>query len=175
VTEQVILPGAVPPAASEPVTVTVAPAGTFTVTLVNPANPAVLLTDTGGQGPLFDATGTMNQLRVQDTRNTYPGWYVTGQVTDFTAPASTPAGHIPGDMLGWFPSGTVQGGAALGPSVAPDGPGLGTTPGLLASAVAGSGPGTSTLGADLDLLIPPGTPVGVYSATLTLTVVPVQP
>jgi hypothetical protein len=173
-TEQVILPDAVPPATSESVRVTVAPVGTFTVALVNPANPAVPLTETG-QGPPFAAIGTMNQLQIQDTRNTCPGWYVTGQVTDFTAPASAPAGDIPGNMLGWIPTGTVQGGAVLGPPVNPDCPGLGTIPALLASATVGSGPGTSTLGADLALIIPPTAPAGAYNATLTLTVVPVQP
>jgi hypothetical protein len=171
--EQVIATGEVPPATSESLGVTVAPTGTFTVTLVNPANPAVSLT-ASGQRPI-GATGTINQLQVQDTRNTYPGWYVTGQVSDFTAPASVPAGDIPGNMLGWVPTGTVQGGAVLGPPVNPGNPGLGTTAALLASATAGSGPGTSTLGATLFLIIPSTEPAGAYNGTLTLTVVPIAP
>jgi hypothetical protein len=57
----------------------------------------------------------------------------------------------------------------LGPVVAPTLPGLGTTAAILASAAAGTGFGTSTVGANLTLAIPPIATSGAYTSVLTLT------
>ncbi|HEX3965420.1 MAG TPA: hypothetical protein VHZ03_53710 [Trebonia sp.] len=41
------------------------------------------------------ATGALIPVTVSDTRNTYPGWSVVGQVTDFTdAPGHSDAGGV---------------------------------------------------------------------------------
>jgi hypothetical protein len=155
------------PAGGMALQVAVAQTGMFSLTA---ASPTVALTSTAAT-PLV-ATGTMSQIEVSDTRNTFPGWNITGQVTDFTAPArgSLPASDIPGNQLGWVPIGTVQGGAVLGGAIIPASPGL-SSAATLASAAPGSGQGTSTLGANLTLNIPPTTVVGQFTAALTLTAV----
>jgi hypothetical protein len=66
-------------------------------------------------------------------------------------------------------------GTALGAVVSPANPGLGTTAAVLASAPAGGGYGTITLGADLTLAIPPVTTAGPYAGSLDISVVTVQP
>jgi hypothetical protein len=95
---------------SEPITLTVAPAGTFTVTVVSSPISLTVSAST--------ATGTLQGVTLTDTRNYYPGWSVTGQAADFTA-SGAPA--ISGIQLGWTPDaeGSLQGGAILGGSVAP--------------------------------------------------------
>ncbi|HEX4834692.1 MAG TPA: Ig-like domain-containing protein [Trebonia sp.] len=154
---------------TEPLQVTVPATGTFNFVATGSTG-TVILTPTGTTAPLT-ATGTANTVEVQDSRNTYPGWNVTGQSSDFTEPASTPAGDIPGSDLGWKPTGTPLDGATLGPVVAAGAPGLGAAA-LLASAAAGNGFGNSDLGTDLTLNIPNNAPPGVYGATLTLTALP---
>jgi ABC-type phosphate transport system substrate-binding protein len=147
-------------------TVTVAPAGAFILTA--PTTSTITMTVSGGT-----ATGAMNAITISDTRNTYPGWLVTGQASDFTNPTSHPAGDFSGDQLGWAPNDTsLASGAVLGPVITPALPGLGTTAAILASANSGTGFGTSTLGANLTLAIPPLAPSGAYTSTLTLTADP---
>ena len=100
------------------VTVTNPPAGAFTFTV--PATAAITMTcDT--------VTGALIPVTITDTRNTYPGWAVLGQVSDFTNPASQPPGDISGNQLGWAPTGTsLADGAVPGAAVGPAAPGLGT-------------------------------------------------
>jgi phosphate ABC transporter phosphate-binding protein len=151
------------------VTTTVAPTGTFTFTA--PANATLGLTVTGDT-----ATGALVPVTITESRNTYPGWSVLGQAADFTNPDSHPAGDFSGNQLGWTPSATsLATGALLGPVIAPAAPGLGTTAAVLASASVGTGFGTSTLGANLTLAIPPLAPSGAYSSVLTLTAEPAGP
>jgi phosphate ABC transporter phosphate-binding protein len=148
---------------------TVAPTGTFTFTA--PANATIALTVSGDT-----ATGALIPVAVSDTRNTYPGWSVVGQATAFTDPTSNPAGDIPGNQLGWVPTSTsLSDGADLGGPVLPATPGLGSIAGVLAVASPGDGFGTSTLGANLTLAIPPAAPSGAYSGELTLTAEPAGP
>jgi len=155
-----------PDAIGTALTVTVAPAGAFILTA--PTTSTITMTASGGT-----ATGAMNAITVTDTRNTYPGWLVMGQASGFTNPTSHPAGGFSGDQLGWAPNDTsLASGAVLGPVVAPTFPGLGTTPGVLASASPGTGFGTSTLGAFLTLAIPPTAPSGPYTSVRTLTADP---
>jgi ABC-type phosphate transport system substrate-binding protein len=158
-----------PHSVTELLTVTVPVAGSFSLT-VNSAGP-VIMTVSGS-----NATGALIPVVVSDTRNTFPGWSVTGQAGDFTSPASHPVGTIPGSQLGWAPTGTsLAQGAVLGGPVAPGAPGLGVTGAILAAATAGGGAGISTLGASLTLIIPPDTPSGRYAGALTLTAVTAAP
>lgn len=155
-----------PNSGTEPLAVTVPPSGAFTLTV---GTGTVNLTVTGST-----ATGTLNTVTASDTRNTFPGWSVTGQTSDFTGSGTAAGATISGNQLGWVPTGTVATGATLGPTVAPAAPGLGTTAGVLAQAHAatpGSGFGTSTLAANLTLAIPTGTRAGPYAATMTITAV----
>ena len=109
---------------------------------------------------------------MSDTRNTFPGWSVSGQSTEFTGSGTAAGSTIPGNQLGWVPTATALGDTVtLGAPVVPASPGLGTTPATLASAPAGHGFGTSTLGANLTLAIPAPAAAGAYTAGLTVTAV----
>jgi Bacterial Ig-like domain (group 3) len=133
-------------------------------------------------GTLLSTSGNINNTTVTDTRNSNPGWNVTGQTTDFSG---TPAGTINGHNLGWTPAvvssstgQTVTAGPAvppapgIAPGASPPDPGQGIkTSRTLASAAAGSGAGTAVLNANLALNAPTNTPPGTYSATLTLTAI----
>lgn len=63
----------------------------------------------------------------------------------------------------------------LGGTAAPGSPGLGSTAAVLASAHAGSGFGTSALGASLTLAIPAAATAGDYTGSLTVTAVTALP
>jgi hypothetical protein len=146
---------------SEPLAVTVGATGTFTLTV---ATGTVTLAVSGA-----NATGALNPITVGDSRNTTPGWSVTGQAANFTGPGTA---TISGNQLGWVPTSTsLATGATLGATVTPAAPGLGTTAATLASAHAGNGFGTSALGANLTLAIPPAAPPGAYTSSLTVTAV----
>jgi len=154
----------------EPIAVTVPQTGSFTLTV---APGTVNLAVSGAT-----ATGALNPITVSDTRNTYPGWSVTGQVANFTGTGTAASGTIPGDQLGWVPTDTaIATGAVLGATVAPGStsPGLGDTAEVLASAVPGGGYGTSALGANLTLDIPATAPAGPYTSSLTVTGVTTGP
>jgi alpha-tubulin suppressor-like RCC1 family protein len=151
---------------------TALPAGAFTLTV--DTSDTVSLTVSGGSG-----TAPTTPIIVSDTRNTYPGWSVSGQATAWTGTGTAAGATIPGSQLGWTPtySGRLPLGASLGPVVFPVSPGLGSTPALLASARAGdpNGYGTTTLGANLNLLIPPAQAAGSYTGDLTITAVSSAP
>src|SRR5215469_1332161 len=156
-------------AGTVPITMDVPPTGALTVTV---APGAVILIEQGTTAPLT-ATGTMNDVTVTDTRNTYPGWVVYGVVSDFAGGGSAAGSTIPGDQLGWRPMAVspLVGGAALGTPVAPATSfpnGLGDTAQVLAAAPAGQGLGTNTLSASLTLDIPL-VAAGPYSGNLTIT------
>jgi hypothetical protein len=80
---------------------------------------------------------------------------VSGQESDFTGSGAAAGATISGNQLGWVPTvvGSVVGGAALGPTVAPAAPGLGSTAAVLASATPGNGYGTNIVSARLTLAI----------------------
>jgi hypothetical protein len=144
-------------------TVTVPPAGSITVTA---AATTVPLTVQAGANPAI-ATGTLTDMTVTDTRNWLPGWSVSGQESVFVVGSGAGGGFISGSKLGWTPTGTVTGGARLGPAVPPGQPGLGSG-GDLALAPVGSGYGTDTLSAKLVLDLP--TPAAnSLIGTLTIT------
>jgi phosphate ABC transporter phosphate-binding protein len=122
------------------------------------------------------ATAPTTPIIVSDTRNTFPGWSVSGQSTGFTGSGTAAGSAIPGNQLGWVPTATALGDTVtLGAPVTPASPGLGTTPATLASAPAGHGFGTSTLGANLTLAIPAPAAAGAYTAGLTVTAVTSAP
>jgi hypothetical protein len=149
----------------ETISVTVPQSGSFTVTIdPGPAQ----LTPSGST-----AAGTLPDVTVTDTRNTYPGWSLSGQAATFTD--SSTGQSVSGKHLGWAPIvvGSLQGGAKLGSAVEPEPPGLGA-PATLADAVAGCGFGTNILSAKLTLEIPQ-TDRGRYTGTVTITYVESQP
>jgi hypothetical protein len=145
-----------------PLAVAVPPTGSFTLTV---AAGTVTLVVSGS-----DATAPLNLITVTDTRNSHPGWSVSGQARDFSGSGSAAGATISGNQLGWVPAGlSLATGAAVGQAVAPGRPGLGDTAAVLASAAAGGGVGTSLLGADLTLAIPPAAAPGPYASTMTIT------
>lgn len=122
------------------------------------------------------ATAAATPVVVSDTRNTYPGWSVSGQAADFSGSGAAAGASISGNQLGWAPTSTsLAARVTLGDVVAPGAPGLGVTPAVLASAPAGSGFGASQLGADLTLAVPPEATVGGYTGSLSVTAVTAQP
>jgi hypothetical protein len=155
---------------AEPLSVDIATSGTFTLTV---PTGTVTLVVSGST-----ATGALNTITVSDTRNTFPGWSVTGQTSNFAGSGTAAGQTISGDQLGWVPTDTALAtGATLGPTVAP-----GTSPGgledtaaVLASAVPGGGGGTSSLSANLTLDIPAAAFAGPYAATMTITAVTTGP
>ena len=152
-----------------PISVTVPASGTFTFSVAaGTVNLAV-------SGSPATGTGVLNAVTVADSRNTFPGWSVSGQESNFTGSGTAAGGTISGDQLGWTPTGTPAGSATLGTAVAPASPGLGTTAGVLASATPGNGFGTSNLSANLLLDIPASAVAGPYTSTLTLTAVTTGP
>jgi hypothetical protein len=155
-----------------PVNVTVPPTGALSVTVATgsvtlaPASPATTPDET--------ATGTLNQVTVSDSRNTFPGWSVLGQESVFTGSGTS---TIPANSLGWTPAvvGPLVGSAVIGGAVAPVGANTGSVgPGLggaatIALAHPGNGFGANTFNAALLLDIPLSTPPGAYAGTLTIT------
>jgi hypothetical protein len=155
---------------SEPIAVTVPAVGSFTLTVAT--GTVTLAVNSAGTS----AAGALNPITVSDTRNTFPGWSVSGQASNFTGSGTAAGQSIAGNQLGWVPTDTsLATGATLGPTVTGAAPGIGTTSAVLASAVPGGGVGTSALGANLNLIIPASTEAGPYASTLTVTAVTTGP
>jgi len=162
-------PAAVGQSGAIPMAVTATANGAFTLTV--DTTDTVTLTVSGNS-----ATAATTPIVVSDSRNTFPGWSVSGQVTDFTGSGTAAGSAISGNQLGWLPTATSLGtGVILGGAVDPAAPGLGTAGAVLALAHAGSGFGTSALGANLTLAIPAVARAGDYTASLTLTAVTALP
>jgi hypothetical protein len=153
-----------------PLAVSVPASGSFSLTV--DTTDLVNLTASG-----LTATGTTTPIVVADTRNTYPGWSVSGQDSAWTGTGTAAGGTIPGSQLGWQPTDTALAPAvALGALVNPVTPGLGTAAPLASvHAGLGNGFGTSTLGADLTLTIPATAPAGPYTSGLTISAVTSNP
>ncbi len=156
-----------------PITVTITPTGTLSVSVVNTAVPLSL--NSAGTA----ATGTLGNVTVNDSRNTFPGWSVSGQEANFVGSGTASGFSIPGDQLGWVPAfvGAAVDGAVLGPTVAPGTSpgGLGDTGGVLVSATPGNGFGTNVANAALTLNIPSGQVAGSYAGSMTVTYLSVGP
>lgn len=119
-------------------------------------------------GDHYAAVGTINPIRVTDTRAAGPQWSISAQVSDFASGAKS----FSGKYLGWTPTVVEAGGGAVaGAKVASgfdSGNGLATSS-TLGSTVAGHARGSAKLGAGLDLQIPVDATDGTYTATITLT------
>ncbi|WP_349866637.1 FN3 domain-containing metallophosphoesterase family protein [Leifsonia sp. WHRI 6310E] len=119
-------------------------------------------------GDHYAAVGSINPIRVTDTRTAGPQWSLSAQVSDFASGAKS----FSGKYLGWTPSVTEAGGdAKAGDRVQSGfsgGDGLSKSA-TLGSAGAGHAKGSAKLGAALDLNIPIDVTDGTYQATLTLT------
>ena len=163
------------PATGSPVVVSfsITPSGSLGVS-VTPSTVSLTLNSAGTQ-----ATGTLGTVTVTDSRNSYPGWSVSGQQANFTGSGSAAGQSIAGDQEGWQPAavGTLGTGVTLGPTIAPGTSpgGLGDTGGVLISATPGNGFGTNAANAALTLNIPAGTVAGSYAGNLTITYLSVGP
>ncbi|WP_051796189.1 beta-xylosidase [Streptomyces sp. NRRL S-87] len=149
------------PPGSQKVGVTVEPGG---LTMTQAGEEIALSPVPYGQGGT--ARGRIRPVTVKDARGGPAGWTLTGRLTDFTGPAG---GRIDGAGLRWTPSCTTKDGSPStcvpgtpGP-VGADGATLAGTPD---AALVG---GEFTVGADVDLTVPPYTAPGAYAALLTLT------
>jgi hypothetical protein len=176
-TETVQVAGSI--SANVPENLTVPQNGTITVSIDTAAIPLVATTGSyvatgnfGTQSPAGpNSTTSTAGVQVTDSRNTFPGWAVTGQTSNFALGTNT----ISGNQLGWAPntgetwatSGTTA--AVLGGTVAPAAPGIGSAAAMLFSAVHGTGFGTFDASAALTLDIPTSAPPGAYTGTLTIT------
>lgn len=146
-----------------------------------------------GAGQFFAASGVLSQVTVVDTRDTDTGWNATGTMGAFT---SGPGKTFSGSQLGWSPvktsdtalftdsdgntyDMTVNAGAVVNPNTASaSGLSSGRTLGVAAAqACTGSAPtactgglGIAELDARLKLLIPVTARSGLYTGTLTFSV-----
>ena len=137
------------------------------------------LIKTGSEaGKYFRASGRLNQVTVVDTRNVDAGWTLQGAMSDFSS--TTSADTFSGNYLGWTPVRNYDSGATLegydmtttaGGVVQPDfTTGLKAAPKVLGSAAANVGLGIAAFDARVRLLIPVTKDNGVYTATLTISV-----
>jgi hypothetical protein len=146
-------------AGTVPLSLTIPESGYFGVTVL----PGTVTLSSQGTSASY-WTGLLQGIALTDDRNYLPGWSVTGQASDLIAGRQT----LSASQLGWVPAGTLQGGARLGPPVAPGNPGL-SSPAVLAWATPGTGFGSDTLSAMLLLKVQAGAAEDVYVGTLTIT------
>ena len=119
-------------------------------------------------GDHYAAVGTINPIRVTDTRVAGPEWSISAQVSDFTSGDTS----FSGKYLGWTPTVVEAGGGAVAGAKVESGfeggNGLSVSS-TLGSAATGHARGSAKLGAGLDLQIPMDATDGTYKATVTLT------
>jgi hypothetical protein len=136
---------------------------------INP-NPTVHLTTPVKTGAFLESGGSINPVTVYDTRAGAPAWNISGQVVDFTGPATLSGGY-----LGWTPSiATAGAGAIAGPVVPagfPTGNGLKSSSALATAPTGHTSSGVASLASALDLKIPADTAAGLYTTTLTITAI----
>jgi hypothetical protein len=119
-------------------------------------------------GDHYAAVGSINPIRVTDTRAAGPEWSISAQVSDFVSGSTS----FSGKYLGWTPAVVEAGGGAVAGAKVKSGFDGGD--GLSVSSTLGSAPtgharGSAKLGAGLDLQIPVDATDGTYKATITLT------
>ena len=149
------------------VTVPVGAPGEF-VWSIDGTNDIVDLGTAEENGDHFVATGSINPVRVTDTRRTGAAWSVSAQVSDFDSNVAS----FSGKYLGWTPAVVEAGGGAVAGD--PVASGFLSGDGLSVSSTLGHAPsgherGSAKLGAELDLRIPIDVTDGTYRATLTIT------
>ena len=170
VTVAVAPPGPVGPNQASTVIDVTIPAGTGSLTFTG-LQPTISLGIAALQGGLFKASGNLGPVIVTDTRQLGSSpWSLTGIVTDFTSGTKT----IDGKYLGWVPTlvgaATVNAGIA-GPTVLPfpGSPNGLKTASTLSSGSVVNGLTQTSVSAVLNLAAPGNTPGGLYTSTLTLT------
>jgi Fibronectin type III domain len=127
-------------------------------------------------GGFYQATGTVKDVEVRDTRTGDLGWHVDATVTDFTSGANT----VLACNFGYAPAASGEG--ALAPytqtinaatAVAAGCPGggyvAGSTGHTVATGVTGHGLGDSLINGNVIVDIPASAPAGTYTAVLTFT------
>ena len=133
---------------------------------------SVDLGDARNRGDRLALTGVLPAVTVTDTRAD-GGWTVTGRSSDLAGTGTAQGATVRAAHLGWAPhlvdaaSAQATPGARVAPAPA-GGPGL-AAPARLAS---GSGLGSATLGADLELQVPVDTKAGGYAGALTVSLFP---
>jgi len=119
-------------------------------------------------GDHYAAVGSINPIRVTDTRASGPEWSISAQVSDFASGSKS----FSGKYLGWTPAVVEAGGGAIAGAKVKSGfdggDGLSVSS-TLGTAPAGHARGSAKLGAGLDLQIPVDATDGTYTATITLT------
>jgi hypothetical protein len=158
-----------------PLGVSIPATGSFKLT-VDTADTVNLAVNSG----VTSAAASTTPIVVTDSRNTYPGWSVSGQANPWTGTGAASGATIAADQLGWAPTGVtpLAQGVTLGKSVTPaTNPGLGDGAQVLASVPGGigNGAGTTTLGAALTLAIPAGQAAGDYTSGLNVSAVQSAP
>lgn len=138
---------------------------------------ATLVTGGAEAGKYFAATGRLNQITVLDTRANDAGWVLSGTMTDFVSASDS----FSGNYLGWTPVRTsdslptIDGYdmvATAGPVTLPDAVGgMASASKALGEAAAGEGLGLAVFDARLKLFVPLIAKNGLYTATLSLTVI----
>jgi hypothetical protein len=156
----------------------VAASATVNLAQVDPTTAAghpAQATDPTGHRHAWVFTGSLTGVSVLDTRPVESGWTVTGQATAFVNGGTS----YGADHLGWSPAlasgGDAEGTVNAGPSVnsilqTATSHGLANTTNL-ANAAPGNGLGTQNLSSGLELRIPDTSATGLYTSTLTLTLI----
>jgi hypothetical protein len=134
---------------------------------------------TGGPeaGKYFAAWGRLNEITVLDTRATDNGWVLSGAMSDFVSASDT----FSGNYLGWTPvrtsdslptiDGYDQVATAGSPTLPDAVDGMASAGRPLGEAAPGEGLGLAVFDARLKLFIPLLARNGLYTATLTLSVI----
>lgn len=139
------------------------------LSIVAPTNLNVAIGNPTLVNGLSVSTGTLGQFSVQDNRVvSHLGWNLTMNVADFTNGSVT----IGKTQLGIKPILVAAGSQAGGVTLAPEQvAGSATYQSLFASAANNATVGTTNFNADLKFIAPVSAAAGVYTSTLTLTVV----
>lgn len=169
------------PVAATPVT---PPSGAFTenlevttiqatdgaLNLVAPANATAIIGNPTLVNNLSTSTGTLGQFSVQDARVVnHPGWTLTTTVSTFTKQGDTST-TIPNSQLGVKPVlvSTTAAGVVTSPETIAGSAVYGAP---FAQADNSAQVGDSNFNADLKFIAPANKPAGVYTSTLTLSLV----
>ncbi len=138
---------------------------------------ATLVTGGAESGKYFAALGRLNQITVLDTRGNDAGWVLSGAMSDFVSASDS----FSGNYLGWTPVATSDSPptidgydqvATAGQVTLPDAVGgMASASKPLGEAAAGEGLGMAVFDARLKLFVPLVAKNGLYTATLSLTVI----